>query len=79
MEAGAVFTALPLPCIILNANRRTKNRGRAGNEAKGTELCHYTFSCPSQVYRRSGHFRGKIISILNFRVQNISLLDGSAM
>ena len=29
------FAALPLPCIILNANRRTKKkRGRPGNEAK---------------------------------------------
>ena len=30
-----VFRALPLPCtcIILNANRRTKKRGRPGNEA----------------------------------------------
>ena len=25
---------LPLPCIILNANRRTKNRGRPWNEAR---------------------------------------------
>ena len=25
--------ALPPPCIILNVNRRTKKRGRPGNEA----------------------------------------------
>ena len=32
------FAALPLPCIILNANRRTKNRG-----GLGTRL--YRFQC----------------------------------
>ena len=26
---------MPLPCIILNKNRRTKKRGRPGNEANG--------------------------------------------
>ena len=34
-QAFPVFHALPLPCtcIILNTNRRTKKRGRPGNEA----------------------------------------------
>ena len=32
-QAFPVFHALLLPCIILNANRRTKKRGRPGNEA----------------------------------------------
>ena len=32
-QAFPVFRSLPLPCIILNANRRTKNR-RPGNEAR---------------------------------------------
>ena len=32
-QAFPVFRALPPPCIILNANRRTKKWGRPGNEA----------------------------------------------
>ena len=32
-QAFPVFRALPLLCIILNANRRTRKRGRPGNEA----------------------------------------------
>ena len=31
-QAFPVFHALPLPCIILNANQRTKKRGRPGNK-----------------------------------------------
>ena len=34
-QAFPVFRALPLLCIILNKNRRTKKRGRPGNEANG--------------------------------------------
>ena len=38
-QAFPVFRALPPPCIILNANRRTKKRGRPGNEASdGVQL-----------------------------------------
>ena len=33
--------ALPLPCIILNANRRTKKQGRPGNEA----TVHKSWKC----------------------------------
>ena len=32
-QAFPVFRALPLPCIMLNAKRRTKKWGRPGNEA----------------------------------------------
>jgi len=30
MKNGEAFHALPLPCIILNTNRRTKNGGGLG-------------------------------------------------
>ena len=36
----AVFTALPLSCIILNANQRTKT-GKPGNEARLTVCLKY--------------------------------------
>ena len=37
-QAFPVFRALSLPCIILNANRRTKKRGWPGSEANGRVL-----------------------------------------
>ena len=35
-QAFPVFRALPLPCIILNANRRTKNGGGLGTRLVAT-------------------------------------------
>ena len=42
------FAALPLPCIILNVNRRTKNGGGPGTRLSVTSvllLCCYNFHC----------------------------------
>ena len=36
-----VFRALPLPCIILNANRRTKNGGGMGTRLFGSYTVNY--------------------------------------
>ena len=38
LDCGAFFYSLPLPCIILNANRRTKNRGGLGTRLYNTRV-----------------------------------------
>ena len=43
-QAFPVFRALPLPCIILNENRRTKNGG-----GLGTRLCLQYVNKPSHL------------------------------
>ena len=59
-QAFPVFRALPLPCIILNENRRTKNGGRPGNEA--TSFLHTSISICLSVQERDLYHDDKLPS-----------------